>query len=81
MSETAILDIVRKNFGDHLILGEEGGVIGDSSSDYLWCIDPLGMMFLQMCNSYIAWRMCIEFENVVLPFRIVKKCICVISEN
>ncbi|KAK6150213.1 hypothetical protein DH2020_017738 [Rehmannia glutinosa] len=30
-----------KNFPDHLILGEEGGLIGDSSSDYLWCIDPL----------------------------------------
>ncbi|CAK9311716.1 unnamed protein product [Citrullus colocynthis] len=41
MSEAAILEVVRKNFRDHLILGEEGGVIGDSSSDYLWCIDPL----------------------------------------
>ncbi|KAJ9707957.1 hypothetical protein PVL29_000156 [Vitis rotundifolia] len=41
MSETAILEVVRKNFGDHLILGEEGGLIGDTSSDYLWCIDPL----------------------------------------
>ncbi|XP_038894425.1 phosphatase IMPL1, chloroplastic isoform X2 [Benincasa hispida] len=41
MSEAAILEVVRKNFKDHLILGEEGGVIGDSSSDYLWCIDPL----------------------------------------
>ncbi|KAI3664887.1 hypothetical protein L6452_43498 [Arctium lappa] len=41
MSEVAILSVVRKNFPDHLILGEEGGVIGDSSSDYLWCIDPL----------------------------------------
>ncbi|CAA2934398.1 phosphatase IMPL1, chloroplastic [Olea europaea subsp. europaea] len=41
MSESAILDVVRKNFQDHLILGEEGGIIGDSSSDYLWCIDPL----------------------------------------
>ncbi|XP_051128987.1 phosphatase IMPL1, chloroplastic [Andrographis paniculata] len=41
MSEAAILDVVKKNFQDHLILGEEGGVIGDSSSDYLWCIDPL----------------------------------------
>ncbi|XP_052191162.1 phosphatase IMPL1, chloroplastic [Diospyros lotus] len=41
MSEAAILDVVRKNFTDHLILGEEGGLIGDSSSDYLWCIDPL----------------------------------------
>ncbi|KAL7212881.1 hypothetical protein ACSBR2_015554 [Camellia fascicularis] len=27
---------------DHLILGEEGGLIGNSSSDYLWCIDPSG---------------------------------------
>ncbi|KAG6398157.1 hypothetical protein SASPL_139612 [Salvia splendens] len=41
MSEAAILDVVKKNFQDHLILGEEGGIIGDSSSDYLWCIDPL----------------------------------------
>ncbi|KAA8544786.1 hypothetical protein F0562_019510 [Nyssa sinensis] len=41
MSEAAILEVVRENFGDHLILGEEGGLIGDSSSDYLWCIDPL----------------------------------------
>ncbi|XP_060192135.1 phosphatase IMPL1, chloroplastic-like isoform X2 [Lycium barbarum] len=40
-SEVAILEVVRKNFPDHLILGEEGGIIGDSSSDYLWCIDPL----------------------------------------
>ncbi|GLT59138.1 hypothetical protein SLA2020_319750 [Shorea laevis] len=41
ISEAAILEVVRKNFGDHLILGEEGGIIGDTSSDYLWCIDPL----------------------------------------
>ncbi|KAG9158492.1 hypothetical protein Leryth_016141 [Lithospermum erythrorhizon] len=41
MSETAILNEVKKHFQDHLILGEEGGLIGDSSSDYLWCIDPL----------------------------------------
>ncbi|CAL9016221.1 unnamed protein product [Prunus brigantina] len=40
-SEATILEVVRKNFKDHLILGEEGGIIGDSSSDYLWCIDPL----------------------------------------
>ncbi|XP_057749262.1 phosphatase IMPL1, chloroplastic isoform X2 [Arachis stenosperma] len=41
MSEAAILEIVNKNFEDHLILGEEGGIIGDAASDYLWCIDPL----------------------------------------
>ncbi|KAK4860404.1 hypothetical protein QYF36_023050 [Acer negundo] len=40
-SEAAILQVIKKNFGDHLILGEEGGIIGDTSSDYLWCIDPL----------------------------------------
>lgn len=42
-SEAAILEVVKKNFGDHLILGEEGGIIGDTASDYLWCIDPLGL--------------------------------------
>ncbi|EPS71146.1 hypothetical protein M569_03612, partial [Genlisea aurea] len=41
MSEVAILDVVRNSFPGHLILGEEGGVIGNSYSDYLWCIDPL----------------------------------------
>ncbi|KAF3450035.1 hypothetical protein FNV43_RR06114 [Rhamnella rubrinervis] len=41
MSEAAILEVVKENFGDHLVLGEEGGIIGDTSSDYLWCIDPL----------------------------------------
>ncbi|KAL2935723.1 Phosphatase IMPL1 chloroplastic [Bienertia sinuspersici] len=41
LGEAAILEVVKTNFKDHLILGEEGGIIGDSSSDYLWCIDPL----------------------------------------
>ncbi|PON45573.1 Inositol monophosphatase [Parasponia andersonii] len=40
-SEAAILEEVKKNFGDHLILGEEGGIIGETASEYLWCIDPL----------------------------------------
>lgn len=43
LSESVILEVVTKNFKDHLILGEEGGLIGDSSSEYLWCIDPLGL--------------------------------------
>ncbi|KAK9093603.1 hypothetical protein Syun_028514 [Stephania yunnanensis] len=41
MSEAVILGVVKKNFEEHLILGEEGGIIGNTSSDYLWCIDPL----------------------------------------
>ncbi|PAN04236.1 hypothetical protein PAHAL_1G051000 [Panicum hallii] len=41
LSESVILEVVTKNFKNHLILGEEGGLIGDSLSEYLWCIDPL----------------------------------------
>eukprot|EP00897_Mesotaenium_endlicherianum_P009415 jgi/Mesen1/8501/ME000480S07856 len=44
-AETAILAEVRERFPGHLILGEEGGVSGDPSSEYLWCIDPLGQFF------------------------------------
>ena len=58
MSETAILEVVRKNFGDHLILGEEGGFIGDTSSDYLWCIDPLGLHY----ESLIIFSLLILFK-------------------
>eukprot|EP00246_Nothoceros_aenigmaticus_P012337 TRINITY_DN3792_c0_g1_i3.p1 TRINITY_DN3792_c0_g1~~TRINITY_DN3792_c0_g1_i3.p1 ORF type:complete len:150 (-),score=13.82 TRINITY_DN3792_c0_g1_i3:768-1217(-) len=40
-TELAILKTLREYFPDHLVLGEEGGVTGDSSSEYLWCVDPL----------------------------------------
>eukprot|EP00252_Welwitschia_mirabilis_P001891 TRINITY_DN11857_c0_g1_i3.p1 TRINITY_DN11857_c0_g1~~TRINITY_DN11857_c0_g1_i3.p1 ORF type:complete len:287 (+),score=37.20 TRINITY_DN11857_c0_g1_i3:56-916(+) len=40
-SELTIQSFVRERFENHLILGEEGGFIGDPSSEYLWCIDPL----------------------------------------
>lgn len=67
MSEAAILDIVKNNFGDHLILGEEGGVIGDTSSDYLWCIDPLGQFLYILVSlgidKYVQYlRNIIELE-------------------
>lgn len=52
MSEAAILEVVKKNFDDHLILGEEGGIIGEAASDYLWCIDPLGLGF-QLLLSFV----------------------------
>lgn len=44
MSEASILKVVNGNFKDHLILGEEGGLLGDVASDYLWCIDPIGIL-------------------------------------
>ena len=40
-SEKVILDFVQKQFPSHRILGEEGGLVGGTESDYLWCIDPL----------------------------------------
>ena len=73
MSEAAILEVVKKNFDDHLILGEEGGIIGDTSSDYLWCIDPLGLSFfffyiyIYIClgnNSYMILRFILENVGV-----------------
>lgn len=32
---------ITRAYPDHGILGEEGGVMGDVTSDYLWCVDPL----------------------------------------
>jgi myo-inositol-1(or 4)-monophosphatase len=40
-SEKACLDILCSACPEHAILGEEGGVYGDTSSEYLWCVDPL----------------------------------------
>lgn len=36
-----MVQVLRAAFPDHALLGEEGGISGDTSSDYLWCIDPL----------------------------------------
>jgi len=40
-SEAACLEVIRGAFPDHAVLGEEGGVIGDTSSEFLWVVDPL----------------------------------------
>lgn len=39
-SEKIIVDFISKNYPDHTILAEEGGVTG-KPSDYRWVIDPL----------------------------------------
>ena len=39
--DCGILQVLRAAFPDHALMGEEGGVSGNPSSDYLWCIDPL----------------------------------------
>lgn len=35
-SEAVCIAAIQETFPDHLILGEEGGVIGQEGSDYLW---------------------------------------------
>ena len=43
-AEAAIVDILRRTYPDHAILGEESGRLpaaGASKADYLWIIDPL----------------------------------------
>lgn len=39
--EALIRDIVLSNHPHHRILGEEGGVSGDTHSPYLWVVDPI----------------------------------------
>ncbi|KXZ47648.1 hypothetical protein GPECTOR_34g807 [Gonium pectorale] len=40
-SEEAVVSAIRAAFPSHAVLGEEGGVLGDVKSEYLWCVDPL----------------------------------------
>ncbi|MBW4497761.1 MAG: inositol monophosphatase [Oscillatoria princeps RMCB-10] len=40
-SEEAILAVLRRHVPDHGILAEESGALGNTSSEYLWAIDPL----------------------------------------
>ncbi|GAX77080.1 hypothetical protein CEUSTIGMA_g4526.t1 [Chlamydomonas eustigma] len=40
-SEKAVLEVLKRHCPHHAVLGEEGGVSGDPSSGYLWCVDPL----------------------------------------
>jgi len=40
-AEDAVLRVLSKRFPDHAVLGEEGGVSGNTKSEYLWCVDPL----------------------------------------
>ncbi len=35
-SEAAVVAAIRDALPDHAILGEEGGVMGDINSEYLW---------------------------------------------
>lgn len=40
-AEAVILEVLRRHVPDHGILAEESGSLGNTSSKYLWAIDPL----------------------------------------
>jgi myo-inositol-1(or 4)-monophosphatase len=40
-AEKAVEAVLRAEYPGHAILGEEGGVSGDASSPFLWCVDPV----------------------------------------
>jgi len=40
-AEAEIVNVLRKSYPDHSILGEESGWIGDSDAEYKWIVDPL----------------------------------------
>lgn len=40
-AEAAIIEIIRKSYPDHAIVGEESGVLSGENNDIQWVIDPL----------------------------------------
>jgi myo-inositol-1(or 4)-monophosphatase len=40
-SEALIIDTIRDQYTDHLILSEEAGLVGPADAEYQWIIDPL----------------------------------------
>jgi len=65
-SEDIILQTIRKAFPDHAILGEEGGVSGDTSSDYLWCVDPLDAT-TNFAHGYPSFAVCVACLRHAVP--------------
>lgn len=57
-SEEAILRVIRESFPNHAVLGEEGGVSGDTSSEYLWCVDPLDGT-TNFAHGYPSFSVCV----------------------
>eukprot|EP00889_Picochlorum_renovo_P001509 jgi/Picre1/28539/NNA_003941.t1 len=65
-SEKAVLEVIRKYYPDHAVLGEEGGVSGDVSSEYLWCVDPLDGT-TNFAHGYPSFAVCVACLRHTLP--------------
>jgi fructose-1,6-bisphosphatase/inositol monophosphatase family enzyme len=65
-SEDAILAVIRDAFPGHAVLGEEGGVSGDTSSEYLWCVDPLDGT-TNFAHGYPSFAVCVAVLRHTTP--------------
>jgi myo-inositol-1(or 4)-monophosphatase len=65
-SEDAILAAIREAYPDHALLGEEGGVSGDTSSEYLWVVDPLDGT-TNFAHGYPSFAVCVACLRHALP--------------
>mmetsp|Transcript_12429 Transcript_12429/g.25001 ORF Transcript_12429/g.25001 Transcript_12429/m.25001 type:complete len:397 (+) Transcript_12429:3-1193(+) len=65
-SEKAVLEVIRKYYPDHAVLGEEGGVSGDVSAEYLWCVDPLDGT-TNFAHGYPSFAVCVACLRHTLP--------------
>lgn len=65
-SENAVLGIIRKHFPNHAVLGEEGGVSGDVTSEYLWCVDPLDGT-TNFAHGYPSFAVCVACLRHATP--------------
>ena len=65
-SEAAVLAAIRASFPNHAVLGEEGGVSGDTGSDYLWCVDPLDGT-TNFAHGYPSFSVCVAVLRHATP--------------
>lgn len=65
-SEEAVLAVLRQHFPGHALLGEEGGVSGDTASPYLWCVDPLDGT-TNFAHSYPAFAVSVGVVRGAMP--------------
>lgn len=65
-SENAVLDVIRKHYPNHAVLGEEGGVSGDVTSEYLWVVDPLDGT-TNFTHGYPSFAVCVACLRHAVP--------------
>ena len=66
LSETIIIDAIRKAYPDHGIISEESGEIGESS-EYIWIIDPIdGTLNFSRGVPLFGVMMCLVRKGEVL---------------